>query len=367
MFRVVVDERLKSYDFGAAHPLGPIRILRTYQNLQNLGLLNSPNIEVVDAGLPATDAQLLKVHTAEYLTCVKSEQPCAEHGLGTLDTPTFKGIHSAAAAVCGATLRAAEGVANGTAIHAVNIAGGLHHAMANRGSGFCVYNDIAVAIAYLLEQGFERVAYIDVDAHHGDGTQSIFWDDPRVLTFSIHQSGKSLFPGTGFGHEVGGTNAAGSAINISLPAKTKDAEWLRAFDAVLPEVLEVFKPQIIISQHGCDSHTNDPLTGLELTIDGQKTSYQMIHQWAHDYCDGKWVAVGGGGYDLENVVPKIWTHLVAIVTHQEPLVDFSDLSIPNSITFRKFANGWDPNDEIDREIMAVRKNIFPHYGLIAEL
>lgn len=367
MFRVVIDERLKAYDFGAAHPLGPIRIIRTYENIKNLGLLESAEVEVVDAGSPASDAQILKIHSPEYIECVKSERTCIEHGIGTADTPTFKGMHAASAAVCGATLRATEGVASGKAIHAVNVAGGLHHAMANRGSGFCVYNDVAVSIAYLLEQGFERIAYIDVDAHHGDGTQSIFWDDPRVLTYSIHQSGKSLFPGTGFGHEAGGTNAAGSAINISLPAGTKDAEWLRAFEAVLPDVLEAFKPEIIFSQHGCDSHSKDPLTALELSIDGQKTSYQMIHEWAHKYSDGKWIAVGGGGYELENVVPKIWTHLVAIVTHQESLVNFSDLSIPNSITFKRFASGWDPNDEIDREIMAVRKNIFPHYGLIAEL
>ncbi len=367
MFRVVIDEKLKAYDFGESHPLGPIRVLRTYENIRQVGLLDSPEVEVVDAGEPATEAQLLKVHTPEYIACVKSETTCAEHGLGTSDTPTFRGIHTAAAMVCGATMRAAEGVASGKAIHAVNVAGGLHHAMANRGSGFCVYNDVAVAIEYLLENGFERIAYIDVDAHHGDGTQSIFWDDPRVLTFSIHQSGKTIFPGSGFGHEIGGTNALGTAINISLPENTNDAQWLRAFEAVLPEVLTEFNPQIIISQHGCDSHEKDPLTSLSLTIDGQKASYQMIHKWAHDFCDGKWVAVGGGGYDLENVVPKIWTHLVAVVTHQEELVNFTDLSIPNSITFKKFSHGWDPNDEIDREIMAVRKNIFPHYGLIAEL
>ncbi len=367
MFRVVIDEKLKAYDFGDSHPLGPIRVLHTYENLRSHKLLDSAEVEVVDAGEPATQEQLLKVHTLSYIECVKTEKTCLEHGLGTADTPTFPGIHNAAAMVCGATLRAAEGVATGKAIHAVNVAGGLHHAMANRGSGFCVYNDIAVAISYLLENGFERIAYIDVDAHHGDGTQSIFWDDPRVLTFSIHQSGKTLFPGTGFGHEIGGTNAAGTAINISLPDGTSDAGWLRAFEAVLPEVLEVFNPQIIISQHGCDSHSKDPLTGLELTIDGQKTSYQIIHNWAHEFSAGKWIAVGGGGYELENVVPKIWTHLVAIVTHQENLVEFSDLSIPGPVSFKKFAHGWDPNDEIDREIMAVRKNIFPHYGLIAEL
>lgn len=367
MFRVVIDERLKAYDFGESHPLGPIRVLRTYENLRTYGLLDSKDVEVVDAGIAATTEQLLKVHTAEYIECVKSETVCAEHGLGTADTPTFAGIHEAAALVCGATLRATEGVASGDSIHSVNVAGGLHHAMANRGSGFCVYNDVAVSIAYLLEKGFERIAYIDVDAHHGDGTQSIFWDDPRVLTYSIHQNGKTLFPGTGFGHEIGGTNSQGSAINVSVPDGATDGQWLRAFDAVLPEVLEVFKPQIIISQHGCDSHAKDPLTGLQLTIDGQKTSYQMIHKWAHEFCDGKWIAVGGGGYELENVVPKIWTHLVAIVTHQEDLVEFSDLSIPGPVPFKKFEFGWDPNDETDREIMAVRRNVFPHYGLIAEL
>ena len=209
---------------------------------------------------------------------------------------------------------------------------------------------------------FERIAYIDVDGHHGDGVEKIFWDDPRVFTLSIHESGAALFPGTGYAHEVGGPNALGFAVNIAVPAGTGDNDWLRAFDAVIPELLENFAPQIIFSQHGCDSHTLDPLTHLELSIDGQRMSYQWIHEWAHKYSEGRWIAVGGGGYERVSVVPKIWQHLLAIGTHQEQLIDLTDGATPSP---KKFSTGWDPANEIDRVIMATRNHVFPLHGLSA--
>jgi acetoin utilization protein AcuC len=284
-------------------------------------------------------------------------------GIGTMDVPRFDGMHEATLAVCSATLTAAQAVASGDFEHAVNLAGGLHHGMADRASGFCVYNDIAVSIMWLLDHGFERIAYIDVDAHHGDGVESIFWNDPRVLTISIHESGRTLFPGTGHSHDMGGPDALGYAINIPLPSQVGDAQWLRAFDAVVPEMLAEFKPQIIFSQHGCDSHRDDPLTNMELSIDGQRTSYEMIHQYAHDFADGKWVAVGGGGYALESVVPRIWTHLVAIATHQSERVHFTD---GEKTDYKSLSRGWDPHSEVDRAIMATRKGIFPIHGLPAD-
>lgn len=152
-------------------------------------------------------------------------------------------------------------------------------------------------------------------------------------------------------------------MNIPVPAHTLDAAWLRAFEAVVPPLLEDFKPQVIFSQHGCDSHRDDPLTHLELTIDGQREAYRLIHEWAHRYADGKWIAVGGGGYALYDVVPRIWTHLVAIVTHQEDAVTFTD---DGSVAFNRFEDGWDPNNDIDRVIMATRRAIYPHHGLIAD-
>ena len=187
------------------------------------------------------------------------------HGLGTEDDPVFRGMHEAAAMVTGATLAAARAVWTSAAQHGASIAGGLHHAMAGNASGFCVYNDPAIAIAWLLGQGAERIAYVDVDAHHGDGVERAFWNDPRVLTIGLHEHPETLFPGTGYASDTGGPDAEGSAVNVALPALTGDAGWLRAFHAVVPPLLRQFRPQILVSQHGCDSHRDDPLTNLELT------------------------------------------------------------------------------------------------------
>ena len=227
--------------------------------------------------------------------------------------PTFAGMHEASRAVCGATLAAIQAVHSGAALHAVNLAGGLHHAMPGAASGFCVYNDIAVGIQWLLDQGVERVAYVDVDVHHGDGVQAAFWDDPRVLTVSVHESGRALFPGTGFPSEVGGPEALGYAVNVALPPHTGDEGWLRAFDGVVPALLHSFKPQILVTQQGCDSHAEDPLAHLELSVDGQRMSYAALHALAHEVCDGRWVALGGGGYSWVDVVPRAWSHLIGEV------------------------------------------------------
>src|SRR5215217_9030232 len=191
------------------------------------------------------------------------------------------------------------------------IAGGLHHAMRDRAAGFCVYNDPAVAIARLLELGAERVAYVDVDVHHGDGVQAAFYGDPRVLTVSLHQSPLTLFPGTGFPDEVGRGDAVGASVNVALPVGTTDEDWHRAFHAVVPGVLRAFRPQVLVTQAGCDTHHEDPLAELALTVDGQRSSYMLLHDLAHELCDGRWVAVGGGGYGVVRCVPRAWTHLLA--------------------------------------------------------
>ena len=183
-------------------------------------------------------------------------------------------------------------------------------------SGFCVYNDLAVAISWLLANGAERIAYVDVDVHHGDGVQQIFYHDPRVLTISLHETPAVLFPGTGFPYEIGGPDALGSAVNVALPAGTGDSGWLRAFHAVVPQALRAFQPQILVTQHGCDSHQHDPLADLELTVDGQRASYLALAELADELCEGRWVSTGGGGYSITNVVPRAWTHLLAIVGGQ---------------------------------------------------
>jgi acetoin utilization protein AcuC len=166
----------------------------------------------------------------------------------------------------------------------------------------------------LLDAGVDRVAYVDIDVHHGDGVQAIFYDDPRVLTISLHESGRTLFPGTGFADEIGGPNARGSALNVPFPPGVIDAKWHDAFDAEVPNALRQFEPQFLVSQHGCDTHALDPLANLLLTVDGQRDAHAKLHDLAHDLCDGRWLATGGGGYELVQVVPRSWTHLLAVMT-----------------------------------------------------
>ena len=223
-------------------------------------------------------------------------------------------MHEAAAHVVGASLEAFRQVWSGESLHSANITGGLHHAMPDRASGFCVYNDVAVGIRWLLDQGAERVAYVDVDVHHGDGVEAIFWDDPRVLTISLHETGQFLFPGTGFSGDVGGEGAEGSAVNVALPPGTGDAGWLRAFHAVVPDLVREFAPDVLVTQHGCDSHAEDPLAHLMLSVDGQRAAYVALHELAHEVAGGRWVATGGGGYALVDVVPRAWSHLLGVVS-----------------------------------------------------
>src|SRR6478672_9173608 len=318
--RVVWDASFTKYNFGPTHPMAPARLDLTARLCEALGVFDADGVEVVGADV-ASDELLATIHDADYVSAVKAasvdpSQADEAFGLGTEDDPAFEGMHDASARVVSGTVDGARAVWEGDAEHAVNFTGGLHHAMRGKASGFCVYNDIAVGIQWLLDHGAERVAYVDVDVHHGDGVERIFWDDPRVLTISLHESGRVLFPGTGFPGDVGGAGAEGAAVNVSLPPGTGDASWLRAFHAVVPALLRSFRPQVLVSQHGCDSHFLDPLAHLALSMDAQRTSYESLHRLAHSECDGRWVALGGGGYELVDVVPRAWTHLTAIAAHQ---------------------------------------------------
>jgi len=387
---VVWDDALKAYDFGPGHPLAPIRVQLAMRLATDFGLLTAPRVTVHTPVEPATLDDLLRVHDPAYIAAVERASLDVHavdeyRGLGTSDDPVFAGMHAASALVGGATLAAARSVHAGTAQHAINIAGGLHHAMPDRASGFCIYNDIGVAIAWLLAQGYRRIAYIDVDVHHGDGVQAMFYDDPRVLTISIHEDPRTLFPGTGFPGEVGGPGALGTSVNIALPAGTGDQGWLRAFHAVVPDVLGAFDPQIIVSQHGCDSHFEDPLAHLTLSIDGQRMSYEAIHRFAHRYAEGRWIAVGGGGYEWVNVVPRAWTHLIAEAAGApispasetpESFRAYVSESLgrpgPGHMTdgrqpwAKPFEQGCDPSDPVDSAILATRSAVYPHLGLVAD-
>jgi acetoin utilization protein AcuC len=239
-----------------------------------------------------------------------------------------------------------------------------------------------VAIQWLLDQGASKVAYVDVDVHHGDGVQQIFYDDSRVLTISLHQSPRTLFPGTGFATEIGGPDAQGSAVNVELPPGTDDAGWLRAFHAVVPPLVREFEPDIVVTQHGCDSHFEDPLAHLMLSVDGQRAAYLTLHELAHTVCEGRWLATGGGGYAIVDVVPRVWTHLLAIVggnpvdpqtevpaAWREHVMATLGKRPPARMTdgrdasYKDWSRGYDPAVWLDRSIAATRRAVFPFNGL----
>jgi acetoin utilization protein AcuC len=388
---VVWGEELLGYDLGN-HPLDPVRVELTMALARQLGVLDRPGVRV-EAPVAADDAALTRVHDPAYLDAVRA----APHdpffsgwGLGTGDNPVVEGMHEVSALICGATMRAAEAVWLGEARRAVSVAGGLHHAMPARASGFCIYNDPAVAIARLLDLGAERIAYVDIDVHHGDGVQHIFYDTPRVLTVSLHETPLTLFPGTGFPRETGGEHARGYAVNVALPPGTNDSGWLRAFHAVVPSVLRAYSPQLLVTQCGADTYVHDPLADLRLTVDGHRAAYVALRQLADELCHGRWVATGGGGYALAEAVPRSWTHLLAVATGEalDP-----DTTIPQQWQAfaakrmleggpRRQAQGgripdvmtdgadvsyveWLPGagDAIDRAIAETRREVFPLHGL----
>jgi len=314
---VVWDPALLGYDLGGDHPFNPVRLELTIALARQLGVLDG--IELLRPE-PATEEDLLRVHDASYVDAVR-EAPMVGwdvgHGLGTPDNPVFADMHEASSLVVGASLLAASKIATGATNRAVNIAGGLHHAMRDQAAGFCVYNDCAVAISWLLDNGAERVAYIDVDVHHGDGVQAAFYDDPRVLTISLHQNPVTLWPGTGRVTELGGPGAEGTSVNIPLPPHTRDPAWLRAFHAVVPSLLREFRPDVLVTQCGVDTHEEDPLANLWLSVDGHREIYRVLRDLAENHAGGKWLALGGGGYQLLRVVPRSWTHLIATVLDRD--------------------------------------------------
>jgi acetoin utilization protein AcuC len=376
----VWDEAYLGYDFGE-HPLNPIRLELTIRLARELGVLDA--LELL-APRPADEAQLLSIHRADYLEAVRrasSDPTFSGYGLGTDDDPVFPGMFDASALVAGGSAIAARQVWDGASEHAVNIAGGLHHAMEGFASGFCVFNDVVLAIRTLLAAGAERVAYVDIDVHHGDGVQAAFYDDPRVLTISLHQDPRTLFPGTGLPTELGTGAAEGTAVNVALPPGTGDGGWLRAFGAVVPGAVRAFRPDVLVTQCGCDTHHEDPLANLELSVDGQRTAIAALHSLAHEAAHGKWVALGGGGYGVIRCVPRTWTHLLAEaagrpVPFDTPIppgwVDYLRQrgvrgELPQSMGEGRAVHSepWIPGGDswLDRSIGATRNAVFPLLGL----
>lgn len=383
------DEAVTGYDFGSGHPMDPVRLALTMGLVKSLELDSQRELRTV-ASAAAGDSTLRLVHRQDYIEAVRrgSTDPAAadgSYGLGTPDDPAFARMHDVAALIAGQSVGGAEAVWHGDALHAVNFSGGLHHAMHASASGFCIYNDPAVAIARLVELGAERVAYVDLDVHHGDGVQDAFWNDPRVLTVSVHENPETLFPGTGWAEENGGLDAEGSAVNVPLPPGTADEGWLRALTAVVPEMLASFRPQVLVTQHGADTHFEDPLAHLALSVDAQRVAAELCHDWAHTYAEGRWLALGGGGYAVVDVVPRTWAHLVGIAAGA-PVAP--ETEVPDAWRQSVYArtgsavapwrmtdgrtpswrgwdeSGYDPADALDRVVRSTRNAVFPAHGLL---
>jgi acetoin utilization protein AcuC len=335
---------------------------------------------------PYPEEALLRLHREDFVDTVRrlSQDNTAtaseRYGLGMGDTPAFQGMHPASLLVCGASREAARQVWEGEADHAFNPAGGLHHAMPDRAAGFCIYNDPAVAIDWLLENGAERVCYVDVDVHHGDGVEVMFADDPRVLTISLHESGRFLFPGTGRSADIGGPGALGSAANLPLAPGTIGSLWLEAFDHAVDPLIRAFDPDILVTQLGCDSHVTDPLAHLSLTVDDMAAVYRRLHRLAHEVCDGRWVATGGGGYQLVQVVPRAWTLAFAEMTGrslpidtpmgwQELVVERTRATPPRSFTDDPVELSPELHEQArrmtDDAVEAIRRLVLPHHGVRA--
>jgi acetoin utilization protein AcuC len=309
---LIWDDSLGAYRFTEDHPLNPRRLELTLGLIRALDLVDDEACRIVPARV-ATDDEILAAHDAAFVDAVRGagtgsveNETLLKFGLGTQDVPVVPGMHDAAAHVAGATLRAAELVMNGAVQRAFSIAGGLHHARRAEASGFCIYNDVAIAIRWLQRTFGARVMYIDIDAHHGDGVQWIFYDDPEVLTVSLHESGSFLYPGTGFIDEMGEGDGYGFSVNVPLDPHSDDSSFLHAARTLLPPLADAFSPDVIVLQAGCDAHLLDPLTHLRCTTSLYETLVALIGDIADQHCDGRIIATGGGGYAIYSVVPRAW-------------------------------------------------------------
>jgi acetoin utilization protein AcuC len=331
-----------SYKFNEHHPFNQERLKITNDLLLTLGAVTEEEMMVPRM---ASDDELLLIHNREYVEAVKDASRgkgrasyAATYGIGTEDTPAFQGMHEAAAWLTGGTLTAVEAIFEKGYKHALNLGGGLHHGFRGKASGFCIYNDSSIAIEYMRRKYGVRVLYIDTDAHHGDGVQWAFYDDPDVCTLSLHETGRYLFPGTGNVNERGQGEGYGYSFNVPLEAFTEDDSWLKAYEKTVEEVAGYFKPDVIITQNGADSHYYDPLTHLCSTMKIYHEIPKIAHRIAHKHCDGKWLAVGGGGYDIWRVVPRAWSLIWLEMTNQAEQI--TDDLIPSS-----WLRTWSPHTD----------------------
>lgn len=319
---VYADEYI-NYRFNEEHPFNQKRVKMTKDLLEKANTLT--NSQIIAPRL-ATDEEICLVHHPEYVDAIKkaskgllAEEESFTYGIGTEDTPLFPNMHEASSILVGGSLTAVEAVMERKASHALNLGGGLHHGFSKKASGFCIYNDGAIAIKYLREKYNARVLYVDTDAHHGDGVQDAFYDDPNVCTLSIHETGRYLFPGTGNTAERGLKLGYGYSFNFPIDAFTEDDSFLDIYEHALTEIAAYFKPDIIVSQNGADAHCFDPLTHLSSTMKIYEQIPLLAHKIAHEYCQGRWVALGGGGYDIWRVVPRAWAQVWNIMNTGKPI------------------------------------------------
>ena len=318
----IYSDEFAKYSYGSGHPMRPVRLRLTYELIKAYGLLNLPHTQIIEAR-KATEKEILSFHTREYIETLKKAdsgvipEDAGQHGLGYGDNPVFKGVYDWSLYSAGASVQAAELVSSGKADIAFNICGGLHHAMADKASGFCYLNDAVIAIKYLLNMG-KRVAYVDIDAHHGDGVQAAFYNTDKVLTISLHETGYALFPGTGFPEETGTGKGMGYSINLPFPSETDDEVFVMGFEEIVPVFVNKFKPDILVTQLGVDTFRTDPITHLNLTTNGFEKMIKGF--WALKL---PWVALGGGGYNLSNVA-RAWTLAWAIMND----VDIKEKRLP---------------------------------------
>jgi acetoin utilization protein AcuC len=372
---LVHSEEWTRFDYGPEHPLRMERLGLTWRLMQTYGLtaLRGSAVRTPEA---ATESALLRFHAEEYLAVLKAADmgtaPAAvlgRHGLGPGDNPVFPGLWEAAGLVAGGSLLAARLVASGEVQRAFHFAGGLHHAMRDRASGFCYVNDAVLAILHLRAQGL-RVAYVDIDAHHGDGVQAAFYTDPSVLTISTHERGDRLFPGTGFVEEMGEGEGRGFAVNLPLDILTDSEAYLPAFEAVVPPLLQAFRPDVVVIQLGIDSHRTDPLTHLALDVQGFARAVSRLVELSP-----RLVALGGGGYDIGNVA-RAWTAAWAVMNGVELSAEIPEAFHDYARWFRvQLTSLWDPpaaldddrrrrvREFADRQVDAIRRAIFPVHGL----
>ena len=321
---IIYSDKFLDYNLGPNHPLRPVRVKLTYELLKSKGILASESVRVVEPRY-ATRPEILLFHEESYVRLVEK---FSEKGSGLLDmgdTPAFKECYEATSLVVGASLKACEVIMNGQASHAFNPSGGLHHAHPERASGFCIFNDPAITIRYLKSKfNVKRLVYLDIDAHLGDGVLYGFYDDPSLLDIDFHESGRFLFPGTGFPDETGSGQAKGLKVNIPLLPETGDEAFLKAFQALVPGLIRKFKPEIILVQCGADGHIDDRLANLRLTTKTYQEVLGEMHSLAHELCGGKLLLFGGGGYTLANV-PRVWAVAFSTLAGLKP-----DTSIPEN-------------------------------------